>query len=446
MSEGSNSFTSKYISVNKKQGIALASSFGGWLMDSMDLTIVLIVFSLVGPVLFYKGLSPAGIAFMTTMTYAVTILARPLGSAIFGHMADKVGRRDPLLYTVIGYSLTTLVLGLVPTAAAVGADVAIAIVFIIRFIAGIFVGGEYAAGYPLGMEFLEKEKRGFWSGLLQSGYPWGYLLGAAIALAYELGFGYPSAAYLALGWRLTFITAGIIPLVVFLPLRLKLMESPLFKELEAAGKKERSPFRALLTKRENLLPFLQVFVFSIGLFIGYLMILGELPSVLINVYKVPGPVATTALMLNTALGGILYVLFSTISQFIGRKVTGIILGIIAIIVDLALYPLLGGFVNNYAALYLTAMWLALGYTYWGIVPAYLSERFRTSVRATGVGFGYSSGIFVGGFYPFLVAGAMALTHSFLWSVIMWGVIGSALVAIGLAIGPETKDVDLAKHV
>jgi MFS family permease len=432
---------SKYISLNRKQATAIASAWGGWLFDSMDLTIVLTVFSITSS-LFFKGLSPAATAFMVTMTYAVTILARPLGSAIFGHMADKMGRREPLLYTVIGYSVMTIILGLVPTAAAVGADVATAIIFTIRFISGIFVGGEYAAGYPLGMEFLEKEKRGFWSGFLQSGYPWGYMLGSALTLAMLSLF--PGDAYLAVGWRWTFIVGGLLPLVVFLPLRLRLLESPLFKELEAAGKKERSPFKALFTNRENLKAFLQVFVFSIGLFIGYLMILGELPSVLITVYGVSKNIATEALILATAMGGIYYIIFSTLSQFIGRKLTGIILAIVAIIVDLTIYPAMASAVHSYGLLMALAALLSLGYAYWCIVPAYLSERFRTSVRGVGVGFGYSSGIFVGGFYPFLVAGLLGVTHSFLWAVIAWGVVGSALVAIGLALGPETKDIDLAK--
>jgi hypothetical protein len=68
------------------------------------------------------------------------------------------------------------------------------------------------------------------------------------------------------------------------------------------------------------------------------------------------------------------------------------------------------------------------------------------VRATGVGFGYSSGIFIGGFYPFFVSWLSVATHSLLWAIIILGVIGSALVTIAGAIGPETKDVDLAQLV
>jgi MFS family permease len=443
MSEG---FFSKYIKVNRKQGIALGSSFGGWLMDSMDLVTVLVIFSLVGSELFWPKVTPAVAVFLTTLTYAVTILARPLGSAIFGHLADIIGRKSPLIYTVLGYGITTLVMGLIPTAQMVGMAAAIAIVFILRFISGIFIGGEYAAGYPLGMEFIEKEKRGFWSGVLQSGYPWGYMLATAVALIYEIAYGYPSTAYFSWGWRLTFITAGLIPIVIFLPIRVRLLESPIFAQVKAAGKTEKAPFIALFAKRENLIPFLQVFLLSIGLFFGYLMILGELPAVLTLVYKVPGPIASEALILDTALGGILYILFSTVSQFTGRRLMYIILGIVGIIADLTIYPAIAYVTSNIPLLYTLATILALGYAYWGLVPAYLSERFRTTVRATGVGFGYSSGIFIGGFYPFFVSWLSVATHSLLWAIIILGVIGSALVAIAGAIGPETKDVDLAQLV
>jgi MFS family permease len=441
MSEG---FFSKYIKVNRKQGVALGASFGGWLMDSMDLVTVLIVFALIGSKLFWPKVTPAMAVFMTTMTYAITILARPLGSALFGHLADIIGRKSPLIWTVLGYGLTTLAMGFIPTAEVVGVATAVAIVFILRFISGIFVGGEYAAGYPLGMEFLEKEKRGFWSGFLQSGYPWGYMLATAITLIYEIAYGYPSAAYFSWGWRLTFITAGLIPIAVFLPIRIRLLESPIFAQVKAAGKTEKAPFIALFAKRENLIPFLQVFLLSIGLFLGYLMILGELPAVLTLVYKVPGPIASEALILNTALGGIFYILFSTASQFIGRRLMYVILGIVAIIADLTIYPAIAHVTSTIHLLYTLTALLALGYAYWGLVPAYLSERFRTTVRATGVGFGYSSGIFIGGFYPFYVSWLSAAVHSLLWAIIIIGVIGSALVAIAAAIGPETKDVDLAQ--
>jgi MFS family permease len=235
-------------------------------------------------------------------------------------------------------------------------------------------------------------------------------------------------------------------MVIFLPIRVRLLESPIFAQVKAAGKTEKAPFIALFAKRENLIPFLQVFLLSIGLFFGYLMILGELPAVLTLVYKVPGPIASEALILDTALGGILYILFSTVSQFTGRRLMYIILGIVGIIADLTIYPAIAYVTSNIPLLYTLATILALGYAYWGLVPAYLSERFRTTVRATGVGFGYSSGIFIGGFYPFFVSWLSVATHSLLWAIIILGVIGSALVAIAGAIGPETKDVDLAQLV
>ena len=425
----------------RPQGIAIVSSLFGWMLDSMDLVITLVVLAAVSS-LFFVHLTGVALATAIASTYIIAIYARPIGSLIFGHYADKLGRKTLLLITVSGYGGLTIILGLIPTVVQIGIT-ALVLLYVIRFIQGLFIGGEYAAGYPLAMEFLRPYQRGFWSGVLQSGYPFGYALASGITAAMLTAF--PGPSFSVWGWRLAFIIAGLIPLVVFLPVRLRLVESELWAKTVKEKGVEKSPAKTLFTERRSLMAFLRVFLVSFGVFISYLMILGMLPGIYAMYKYPPSAVADEVLLVATLILGFLYWVSGHLSQLLGRRVWWWIISALGFIVWPLWYALVGALTaHNLPMVWLwTILLVWLGVWQWGPIPAYLSEMFRTRVRATGVGFGYSSGIIIAGFYAFY-AEWLGSVIGYINAIALLGIIGYIAIIIGAYLSPETKDLDLEK--
>lgn len=108
------------------------------------------------------------------MIFVATLLARPLGALVFGHYADSIGRKRTTIVAAVGFGTATLLLALMPGYQQWG-WAAIIIFILLRFVAGFFIGGQYTSANPLAMEYSPKQKRGFYAGLIQSGYPLAYM-------------------------------------------------------------------------------------------------------------------------------------------------------------------------------------------------------------------------------------------------------------------------------
>jgi MFS transporter, SHS family, lactate transporter len=179
-------------------GHTLFASFLGWTLDAFDFFVLVFVLPKIGAE-FHR--SVADVAFAITMTLAM----RPVGAALFGWLADRYGRRTPLMIDVLLYSVVEVLSGLAPT---------YGWFLFLRALYGIGMGGEWGVGASLAMEAVAPKWRGFFSGLLQEGYAVGYLLAAA---AYF--FVYP-----VFGWRAMFFIGGA-PALLTLYIRAKVPES-----------------------------------------------------------------------------------------------------------------------------------------------------------------------------------------------------------------------------
>jgi SHS family lactate transporter-like MFS transporter len=182
----------------REAGHTLFASFLGWTLDAFDFFVLVFVLPKIGAE-FHR--SVADIAFAITMTLAM----RPVGAALFGWLADRYGRRAPLMIDVLFYSVVEVLSGLAPTYGTF---------LLLRALYGIGMGGEWGVGASLAMEAVSPKWRGFFSGLLQEGYAVGYLLAAA---AYF--FVYPH-----FGWRAMFFIGGA-PALLTLYIRAKVPES-----------------------------------------------------------------------------------------------------------------------------------------------------------------------------------------------------------------------------
>jgi MFS transporter, SHS family, lactate transporter len=172
----------------------------GWTMDAFDYFIVVLVYAEIAKTF---HVSTTEVAFMTTATLAM----RPVGALLFGLWADRVGRRIPLMVDVIFYSIVGFLCAFAPN---------LTVLLILRLLYGIGMGGEWGLGAALAMEKIPVERRGFFSGLLQEGYSFGYLMAALAALVVN--------DWLGLSWRWLF-GLSIIPALISLLIRSRVKES-----------------------------------------------------------------------------------------------------------------------------------------------------------------------------------------------------------------------------
>src|SRR6201994_5018662 len=189
---------------------AMIASVLGWSLDLFDLFILLYVAPVVGA-LFFPSTVPTLSLAAVYASFAVTLLMRPVGSAIFGHYADVHGRKSAMFAAIVGVGLSTAAFGLLPTIAQAGL-LAPVLFLILRLIQGVFVGGVVASTHTIGTESVAPKYRGAVSGLIGGG---GAGLGALLASVTFLAMSalFPGDAFDVWGWRCMFFT-GIISSVL----------------------------------------------------------------------------------------------------------------------------------------------------------------------------------------------------------------------------------------
>ena len=168
--------------------------------------------------------------------------ARPVGSAIFGHFADKIGRRRLLVITIGGIGVMSLLGGLLPTYSQIGVW-SYVMFCVLRFMMGCFFGGEYAIGHTFAIEHAPANKRGMIGGFIQSGFPLGYVFASLVFAAISAML--TKAAMAQFGWRIAFIT-GVMPVLLAMYIRTRLHESPSFEKHTAQGPMATTPVLSLL--------------------------------------------------------------------------------------------------------------------------------------------------------------------------------------------------------
>ncbi|MFV3814909.1 sialate:H+ symport family MFS transporter [Mycobacterium tuberculosis] len=183
---------------------AFMASFLGWTMDAFDYFLVVLVYADIATTFHH---TKTDVAFLTTATLAM----RPVGALLFGLWADRVGRRVPLMVDVSFYSVIGFLCAFAPN---------FTVLVILRLLYGIDMGGEWGLGAALSMEKVPAERRGVFSGLLQEGYAFGYLLASVAALVVM--------NWLGLSWRWLF-GLSIIPALISLIIRYRVKESEVWE-------------------------------------------------------------------------------------------------------------------------------------------------------------------------------------------------------------------------
>jgi MFS family permease len=422
---------------------AIWGAFIGFFVDNYDIFLPVIALA---PAIAYfipGTLDPTTAAVASAMIFATTLIGRPLGALIFGHFADTLGRKRTTVVAVGGFGVITLLIALLPGYQHWGTSV-IFIFIALRLIDGIFLGGEYTSANPLAMEHCPKSKRGFYGAFIQSAASVGTAAISLVTLAVLLFVpaGSLDSPYVQWGWRIPFLVGAVMAFALAYYYQYSVEESEVWKKSEQVAHTE-SPIKALF-RGENLRSFLQVFVVMSGFWLLLNASLAVMPGLLATQMGVRGVSLTFALVIAYVVLAVVYVMGGAISQRIGRRAYLMASSAVSAVFGTFFYYLLLNTVpgNTLMITLLTTITTVLVVAPGALGTVYINERFQTGVRASGFGLGYSLAIVLPAFYVFYQAG-LAHFMPFNYTVLVLVVIGAALIFVGAAWGPETKDVDFA---
>ena len=415
-------------------------SFLGWSLDGYDIVLMLLVVPLISQI-FFPSNNPIFSIIATFASYTVTLIMRPFGSIIFGIYGDKFGRKKSMIITILGFSIATFSIGLLPTYATVGVLAPILLITI-RLIQGIFAGGEWGSGAVLTMEAVPKQKRGLLSGFLQSGFSFGFLLAAISFQITTIAF--PGQMFEDIGWRILFFT-GIIPGFVALFVRFSMNESPLWIAKNEEKKIEKKPLRTIVFGKMYRREFLLCAAIMTGLVYMYHGSISILPTYLQQFGNFEKETVARIMIYATASSWIGMILTGWLSQRIGRKKSMLLFVFASILISIPFasvilnnVPMLVVYVIVYAFIISTAS---------GPIPAYFSERFPTQIRNSAAGFSYNAGLIFGSWSPLIGLYLMSSVSKQIIPI-AFGIniiIGSIIFIIPTLFSKETKDVDLSQN-
>lgn len=427
------------VSVDSRQRTnAIIASVLGWALDLFDLFILLYVAPVIGALFFPSSVPTLSLAAVYA-SFAVTLLMRPIGSAIFGHYADVHGRKGAMLVAIVGVGVSTAAFGLLPTIAQVG-FVAPVIFLLLRLVQGVFVGGVVASTHTIGTESVPPGWRGAMSGLVGGGGAGiGALLASFVFLITSSVF--PGDAFAVWGWRFMFFSGLLSSLLGWFIFK-NLEESPFFKEQQkrkAASKTvgSPSPVKTLFGSKYRKVLLLNLLV-TFGGGAGYYLTSGYLPSFLKVVNGVPNNVSSLILMGASVAALISAVLIGALSDVIGRKKTFLLVGVCLIVLLPICYLGLAKAVDT-TTITLYAFAIAfLGNAGYAPVLIFLNERFPTELRASGTGLSWNIGFALGGMMPTFVSLASAGPAQIPMSLAIFAVVIFVIYLIGALLIPETK--------
>ena len=428
----------------RKTRNAVRGAFAGFFVDMFDVYLPIVVLAPAAVYFQATGTSPGTAGLISALVFVAALLGRPVGAFIFGHFGDRTGRKRTAMVAVGGFGVMTLAIALLPGYKQIGMMAIVALIAL-RFLDGIFLGGEYTAASPLAMEYSPKEKRGLYSALIMAGFPVAYVAISLLTLlmlniAPANGLGSP---YVEWGWRIPFVIGALMAFAFVLFYAKYVPESDMWEDSQSSSAPLReSPVRQLF-RGANLRNFMQVFLMMSGLWITLFMVSAVLPGLLKSEVGLSAMQATTTVLIANFVLILGYVGAGILSQRAGRRPFFIAFGIVAAVLGSACYAWL---VNLSAANFGLVIVLAvvinlIVVSCWGVVVAYITERFHTGVRASGFGLGYSLAIILPSFYAFYQTWLGALMPA-RYTPLALLVIGGMLMAIGAAMGPETRDVDL----
>lgn len=384
---------------------------------------------------------------LSLSTLALAFLARPIGSALFGHFGDKIGRKRTLVASLLTMGVSTVAIGLLPTYAQIGIAAPL-LLCVCRIGQGIGLGGEWGGAALVATENAPAGKRGWFGSFPQLGAPIGLFTANGVFWLVSHYFG--AEALVEWAWRIPFLLSVVL-VGVGLYVRLSLHESAVFEQAEAEGKKVEAPIRTLFAKhRWRVLQ--GVFIMSTTYVLFYLMtafvqVYSKSPAVLSAAgyplgLGIPANTFTAILLIGAIVFAAFISLSGLLADQLGRRFWLLIITFGIMGFGLAMPALLGGGTAGSVLVFILLGMALMGCTF-GPMAAFLPELFPTEVRYSGASLAYNLASIVGASIPTIVA----IEINSYWGLQGVGIylaFNGLLTLWALWTARETKDLDLAR--
>ncbi|HEY1234283.1 MAG TPA: MFS transporter [Candidatus Binatia bacterium] len=425
------------ISLKELRRVVIAAAVGN-IIEWYDFYIFGSLASILAVKFFEKG-HPVAAFLSTVALFSVGFLIRPLGAFLFGWLGDKVGRKYTFIVTLSGMGLSTAVIGLIPTYAQIGIAAAV-IIFFLRLIQGLCLGGEYGGAITYVAEHVSDEKRGYYTGWLQTSPTIGIVVSLAVIIGTRTYLG--NDAFNDWGWRIPFLISLLL-VAMAIYIRLSLQETPIFQQIKAKGQTSTNPWRqAFMSRNIKYVLIATVVVLGQGCvwYSSQFWALYFLQTVKKLDVLTSSSIVGIALLIATPT----LIFWGWLSDKIGRK--PIILGgmLLAALMYYPLYSALGTYADpkdiNYpmSVLIVAVLVNFVGMTY-GPIAAFLAEFFPGNIRYTSVSVPYHIGNgWGGGLVPIITTSVYLNTGSLALALAYPIGLPLLMFLIAIFVMPETR--------
>ncbi|HLZ02141.1 MAG TPA: MFS transporter [Bradyrhizobium sp.] len=396
---------------------------------------------------FFEKSHPVAALLSTIALFTAGFLVRPLGAFVFGWLGDRVGRKYTFIMTLVGMALGTGAIGLIPTFDQIGLSAAI-ILFCLRMLQGLCLGGSYGGAITYVAEHVSDERRGYYTGWLQTSPTLGIVLSLIVIIATRSYAG--EDAFNAWAWRIPFLFSFLLVFVT-LYMRANFEESPVYAEIKAKGITSSNPWRDAFLNPTNLKYVVIATIVVLGEGVVWYSSQFWALFYLQTVSKVDTLTSALIVGIGLVIGTPSLVFFGWLSDIVGRKL--IILGgfFLAAVTYYPLYVWLGsvtqpGNVNMPIAILIVIILVCYVGMVYGPIGAFLAEFFPGRIRYTAVSMPYMIGNgWGGGLVPFITTAAYQSTGSLAYALIYPIAVPAVCLILSLFLMPETSKNSIWAH-
>ncbi len=419
--------------VNSRSKVVVASLIGT-AIEFFDFYIYATAAVLIFPHIFFPQGDPTAATLQSLATFAIAFVARPIGSALFGHFGDRVGRKVTLVASLLTMGISTVLIGLLPTYDSIGIFAPL-LLALARFGQGLGLGGEWGGAALLATENAPAHKRALYGSFPQLGAPIGFFFanGTFLLLSWLLS----EEQFMTWGWRVPFVASAVLVLIG-LYVRVSLHEAPVFTKAIEAGKKVRIPLGTLLNKHLKA-TILGTFIMLATYTLFYIM---TVYSMTYGTSPIPKGLGFSRnsflwmLMVAVIAFGLLIPVAGLLADAYGRRKTMIVVTCGMLVFAMLFPSLLGSGSQPLVMLFLVLGLGLMGLTF-GPMGALLPELFPTEVRYTGASFSYNvSSILGASVAPYIAAWLTANYGLFYVGVYLFAM--ASLTLIALLLTKETR--------